>query len=388
MDPARLACMPGRTAWAQLYAPLRLPLISSCQRRRSLYGRRSDAPENPALFTRMSINPSLWPIWSNACGNRIPVADISDGHGRLWRLAAQDRPRAFPRPAFCERRQWLHPRLQNSCKALCPIPPLPPVIATTLPGKTHGTPPGLPQRSANPGNVRVAQMPPVVEGQSPSISFFPQGSRRRPGSRLPPREIGVGRSQDAPKFPAPFRRRLKIEDLGLHPRCARLVEACFDDARGTGQARRGRFPRTRHLQVGLATEGIMAILLPLSALLDRISRTSDVTTVHRQSRNALKSPIGAHVGNPECLSHVGRKVDIARKITQSRSRQFCCFNRACIDPPHSGPYPLQWSQKQKSELMVEPPIGSIEGKFVVETVCIGQEPRRLDRYDRLPDSFR
>ncbi len=126
-------------------------------------------------------------------------------------------------------------------------------------------------------------------------------------------EVGMGRPQDAAQPPVAAQPPLDVEQVGLHPRGAGLVEAGLDDAGGCGQRREvaalvpGAAGRPRHR--GNHRDSRRPCAPPRGSRRPATSPTSQ-----RQSRNARELAVAPRVGEPEGLGHVGREVDVAGEI--------------------------------------------------------------------------
>ena len=88
----------------------------------------------------------------------------------------------------------------------------------------------------------------------------------------------------------------------------------------------------------------------------RISATSEVTTVQRQSRKRAKLAVAARIGEPEGLRHVGGKIDVAREIGARHLRATCAFKRRRIDARLLRALHAVIAETQ-AQLVVEPAIG-------------------------------
>ena len=95
-------------------------------------------------------------------------------------------------------------------------------------------------------------------------------------------EIGEGGAENAAQTALSAQAALHVEEVGFDPLGPRFVEAGFDDFSGFRE--RGQVaPLVPGPPVGRATEGMTATVASLRKA-SRISRTSEVTTEHRQSR--------------------------------------------------------------------------------------------------------
>src|SRR5688572_3499564 len=90
------------------------------------------------------------------------------------------------------------------------------------------------QRLADPGEIGLADMSPIIESEFIDAAFL----ERRDGSQefTLVGKIGIGWAQYGPDLTRSFQASLDIEEIGLNACRARLIEARFNDPAGLGLA--------------------------------------------------------------------------------------------------------------------------------------------------------
>src|SRR5262249_25791962 len=89
-------------------------------------------------------------------------------------------------------------------------------------------------RLADPGEIGLADMAPIIEREFADAAFLETGDSRQEFGLA--RKIRIGRTQDGPDLSCPFEAALDIEEIRLYACGIRLIEASFNEACHLGLA--------------------------------------------------------------------------------------------------------------------------------------------------------